>query len=73
MTEGERDAVQGLISAMVRVARAPMTGVNLHSPMARAIFNLTIQLAAAGIIKTDEAQAMGREMPDETFEAEVPK
>lgn len=56
MTQEERDAVQRLISAAIRVVRTPMTGVGIDSPMARAVFGLAVQLAAAGFIKVDEAQ-----------------
>jgi hypothetical protein len=72
MTQDEADAMQSLMSAAIRVARTPMTGVDLCCPMARAIFGLTIQLAAAGFIKVDEAQAMGGNMPQEVIDQECP-
>ena len=56
MNQEERDAMQALLSASIRVVRTPMTGVPIDSPMARAVFNLAVQLAAAGFILVDEAQ-----------------
>lgn len=73
MTQDEADAMQGLISAAVRVVRTPMTGVDMHSPMARAIFNLTVQLAAAGIIRADEAVEVGQKLPDDALDLEIRK
>lgn len=70
MTSEEASAMQALIIAAVRVARTPMTGIDLCSPMARAIFALTMQLAAAGFIKTNEATNMGEKMPQEAIDAE---
>jgi hypothetical protein len=72
VTDEERDAVQSLVSAALRVVRAPLTGVDLYSPMARAIFNLTLQLAAAGFIRIEEAQVMGGDMPQDVIDAECP-
>lgn len=55
----------------MRVVRTPLTGVDPYSPMMRAVFNLTLQLAAARFIKVEEAQAMGHPVPMESFDAEL--
>lgn len=76
MTQDESDAVHELISHAVRVVRTPitpMTGVDICSPMARAIFNLTVQLAAAGFIRADEAVEVGRLLPQDSLDMEIGK
>ncbi len=50
MTSDEAEAVQHLVSAAIRVVRAPAGNVvEFDSPMARAIFNLALQLASMGL------------------------
>lgn len=67
MNDEDRDLIQHLASAAIRVARTPMTGVPIDSPIARAIFNLTLQLASMGFIAVKEAQDAAHRVSDEGF------
>jgi hypothetical protein len=73
MTQGERDTVQALISAAIRVVRTPMTGVGIDTPMARSVFGLAITLAAMGLIGVDEAQRASLVVSDDGLDEIIGK